>query len=638
MDSGSGFGNSDVDGPPQPSEDGTYNVGGEVFCSCSDGSYRTYCCSNDAAGGVNWNGVVNIKECTAGSASTCFMFAIYKYDPADEDDDSLFAQMYGADANSLTTYTNYCQITNGKLSIACEGAIRAIGGNNWRKGIQLVPDGATYGVDTVLTLNPKEWHVVIVGDLPNFSITSVSKPTAAGFCNDVTYNGKEQTLTKAASGGYTFSGNKGTNVGEYTVTATLQNGYVWADGSYDPITFKCSIKEQNKTVGKPTTASACNDLTYNGQEQTLTKGVPEGYTYSNIKGKNAGSYTVTATLASGYSWSDNSTGKATVSCEIKKATPTITLSATSGTTTVGGTVKFNEKANVAGKFTNTSSDTGKATVSPSVSANEIAVNTDTPVTVSGVANGNATITVLFTPTDTTNYNSITSISNGGRTYAVTVGNSSSDSKTVDLPTPGKYCKTGLIYNEHEQIITKDAATGYTFSNNKQTNAGKYSVVATLQSGYKWSNGKTGDVTFECEISKVKPVIKVDPDNITLVVGENVVIGVTSNINGKFEPASDNNKIATSSSSGDSKIRINGVSNGTTVVRVKFIPSDSTNYESVIIPITVKVVGGVDNTPTNTNVTENPQTGTIAIVLAWIIGISAIGYAFWYYKQLNYNNN
>ena len=37
-----------------------------------------------------------------------------------------------------------------------------------------------------------------------------------------------------------------------------------------------------------------------------------------------------------------------------------------------------------------------------------------------------------------------------------------------------------------------------------------------------------------------------------------------------------------------------------------------------------------------NTNTNPQTGTTAIVLAWIIGIMAIGYSFWYFRRTNTN--
>jgi len=36
----------------------------------------------------------------------------------------------------------------------------------------------------------------------------------------------------------------------------------------------------------------------------------------------------------------------------------------------------------------------------------------------------------------------------------------------------------------------------------------------------------------------------------------------------------------------------------------------------------------------TNVDKNPQTGTTAIIIAWIVGILAIGYSFYYFRQTN----
>ena len=39
-------------------------------------------------------------------------------------------------------------------------------------------------------------------------------------------------------------------------------------------------------------------------------------------------------------------------------------------------------------------------------------------------------------------------------------------------------------------------------------------------------------------------------------------------------------------------------------------------------------GGGGGTPSS-----NPQTGSVAVVVAWLIGLSAIGYAVWYFKRM-----
>ena len=89
---------------------------------------------------------------------------------------------------------------------------------------------------------------------------------------------------------------------------------------------------------------------------------------------------------------------------VNQATPTITLSEESAWLSSSKT--FTEKANVAGKFTNTSGTTSVATVSPTSNSTAVAANTAQTVTVTGVANGSSIITVKFVPTDTTNYKTV----------------------------------------------------------------------------------------------------------------------------------------------------------------------------------------------------------------------------------------
>lgn len=410
----------------------------------------------------------------------------------------------------------------------------------------------------------------------------------------------------------------------YTTDQMLSQGFV------DGMTWNTnSITRLNTTaVAKPTADAFCqNGIAYTGSEQTLTKPAETGYSFSGNKQTNAGEYTITAILNNGYKWTDDTTGDVTFKCSIAKATPIITLDSTSGTVLVGGTVKFNEKANTAGKFSNVSGDTSKATVNPATT-NSIPANTDSEVTVTGVENGNATITVTFTPDDTNNYNTITSTSDGGRTYTATVGNAPVTDTTVDMPTPSSYCQVGLKYNGTEQTLTKTPATGYTFTNNKQTNAGTYDVLAKLDAGYKWSDGTTKDVTIVCSIGKADPEVYVNPTSITMPVGDSTIINGNNNIDGTYSSVSANTDIATTSSDGN-KIKINGISRGTTIVRIKFTPKDEENFNAVIVPITVNVTSSSSG-----NIDVNPPTGTMGIMLVWMIGIAAIGYAYWYFKKIN----
>ena len=60
-----------------------------------------------------------------------------------------------------------------------------------------------------------------------------------------------------------------------------------------------------------------------------------------------------------------------------------------------------------------------------------------------------------------------------------------------------------------------------------------------------------------------------------------------------------------------------------------ITDESGNTKDISLTKNVNVTKG-------NAITTNPQTGFQAEKLVWVVGILAIGYAFWYYKHLNLN--
>jgi len=65
---------------------------------------------------------------------------------------------------------------------------------------------------------------------------SVSVPV----CNSLTYTGNSQTLVNSGTG-YTLINSVGTNIGRYVVTAKLNEGYKWTDGSTEKKLIYCEI-------------------------------------------------------------------------------------------------------------------------------------------------------------------------------------------------------------------------------------------------------------------------------------------------------------------------------------------------------------------------------------------------------------
>ncbi len=85
-----------------------------------------------------------------------------------------------------------------------------------------------------------------------------------------------------------------------------------------------AIVDDNIGTNKTASIGRCNNLVYNGEEQTLVSG-GKNVTYSNNTGKDAGSYTVNAKTKNGYFFSDGSTSK-TLTCTIEKKAVTVNYS------------------------------------------------------------------------------------------------------------------------------------------------------------------------------------------------------------------------------------------------------------------------------------------------------------------------
>ena len=83
-------------------------------------------------------------------------------------------------------------------------------------------------------------------------------------------------------------------------------------------------------------------------------------------------------------------------------------------------------------------------------------------------------------------------------------------ETIDVPVPPV---TQFVYDGEAKVLLTDSES-YTVSNNKNTFAGEYTAVVTLNKGYKWSDGTTEpknihwtikrqDITIEVTLTKTK---------------------------------------------------------------------------------------------------------------------------------------
>ena len=304
---------------------------------------------------------------------------------------------------------------------------------------------------------------------------------------------------------------------------------------------------------------------------------------------NAGTYTVYYQIkADGYL---TETGSYTFT--INKATPVITLSSNTGTVVAGSTMTFTAtvssgatSGNAAGTLSVVSADTSVATVSPASSSITASPSgLATTETVTGVADGTSTITVSFTPTDTDNYNNATSV-----TYAAEIV------KSATIPTDA-LCEDRTYNGSSQDLTSVTSGTGYTLSNYSQTNAGDYTITATLAEGYRWSDNETSTKSFTCTISKATPVITLSAASGEVVAGSTgsfiatVSSGCTTTASGTLfasssatsyatvSPASSN---ITANTSGVAVTEtITGVDVGSSTITVSFTPTDTTNFNSAV---------------------------------------------------------
>ena len=195
-----------------------------------------------------------------------------------------------------------------------------------------------------------------------------------------------------------------TDAGTYQAIFSLKDkvGTEWADGTTDDKSVSWSIGRA--TVNVPTQSGS---LTYNGEAQSPSW---SGYDSSKMtlggttSGTNAGSYDANFTTTANYQWPDGTTEAKTVSWSIQKAAGSLSISPESMTLDTSATSKVITVTR-AGTGAISAQSSAPAIASVSVSGNQ--------VTVTGLANGSANITISVAAD--TNYNAPAS-----KTCSVTV--------------------------------------------------------------------------------------------------------------------------------------------------------------------------------------------------------------------------
>lgn len=175
-----------------------------------------------------------------------------------------------------------------------------------------------------------------------------------------------------------------TDAGDYQAIFSLKDkvGTQWADGTTDDKSVSWSIGRAS--LSTPTQSGS---LTYNGSAQSPSW---NGYDSSKMtmggttSGTNAGSYNATFTPTSNYQWTDGTTTAKTVSWSIQKAAGSLSISPESMTLDTSATSKVITVTR-AGTGAISAQSSAPTIASVSVSGNQ--------VTVTGLANGSANITI-----------------------------------------------------------------------------------------------------------------------------------------------------------------------------------------------------------------------------------------------------
>jgi len=163
---------------------------------------------------------------------------------------------------SDTESTMFTYTYNGDGVVSCSVIDRNIASCSVDEATNIITVTPTLkgNTDVVVTVSEGVTYKAITKTVGiNVSGISTEIPTSEEYCADVTYTGSSQTLTLTPGTGYTFKNNTGTNVGSYTVTATLLPNYTWSDREEGAKTFNCSIAKADCSC---TISSASTDMKY----------------------------------------------------------------------------------------------------------------------------------------------------------------------------------------------------------------------------------------------------------------------------------------------------------------------------------------------------------------------------------------
>ena len=312
------------------------------------------------------------------------------------------------------------------------------------------------------------------------SITGILENETATLVKNCTFNDKNADSNKTVTCALSLTGNNAENyelttssitktasISKKTLTGTITASNKEYDGT---VSATCTLKALSDKVGADDVSAVLGTCTFNTKDVGTGKQVT--CTGISLSGNDKGNYVLTSTTVTG----NADITKAALSVKADDKTMPYGGSAPTYTKTISGFVN-SETESVLGGSLGYSIKNGSTTISNVTNADAGSYD----IIPSGLTSVNYEITFV----------------KGTLTIE--------RARTATIPTSANYCQTGLVYDGSEQTLTKTAGVGYTFSGNKKTNAGTYTITATLSSNnYKWNDDTSEPKTFSCSINKKNP--------------------------------------------------------------------------------------------------------------------------------------
>ncbi len=362
---------------------------------------------------------------------------------------------------------------------------------NGGKHVYEIAEDSRYTVDGNVQTMPGKYEVLVsLNDAKNYEwangttetqvysfviraqetdIKSVEIPTV--LIKNFIYDGNDKSLDIKKSDYYTISGNRGVDVGRYTVIISLNDPdkTVWSDGSTDDIKMTFSIDKAQVDAPDPDT----KNFVYTGKMQVYRLKTDTAYTVSGVTRINAGTSVVSVALndTKNYVWSDGT-------IDVKKYNFTI--------------AKASVKVPAADKTTYYYDGTQKVY---DIEESDLYVVKGNKQTMPGKYE------VSVELSDKSNYLWSDGTSDA-LTYNFVIRYRESEKQSIEIP---DVLVRTFTYNGDAQSLAVKSNKYYTVSGNSGVNVGRYSVKLSLtdKDSTVWSDGSTEDIIMTFQIAKAQ---------------------------------------------------------------------------------------------------------------------------------------